>query len=537
MTIPTPDTTAGPSAPVAIPRAAGILLHPTSLPGPHGVGDLGSAAYRFIETLEASRQTIWQMMPLGPVGMGNSPYAASSAFAGFPLLIALDQLMGRGWLDQSDLDAPDFPPAQVQFEAAAAFKTERLRKAFGRFEQAATKDDRAALTAFQERQSAWLNDFALFMAIKDANGGAGWMNWDEGLALRDPAALDTARQQLAEDIRFHQWVQWIFFDQWAAVRKYANDRGIKIVGDIPIFVAWDSADVWVHREQFQMEGATPQAVAGVPPDAFSKTGQRWGNPLYDWEKMAANGYRWWLDRFRATLELVDTVRLDHFRGFAAYWSVPADEDTAINGTWVPGPGQALFDALEAELGHTPLIVEDLGEITPDVIELREALGFPGMKVLQFAFGDDAHGIPQGENPYLPHNYDPNYVVYTGTHDNDTTVGWFASLGPEERSSALRYIGGDGSRIARDLTRLAFQSVASVAILPLQDLLELGNEGRMNVPGRPEHNWTWRYTEGMIQPEHTEWLAALTAATGRWKDPDAPSKETETETPDDDTTQA
>jgi 4-alpha-glucanotransferase len=509
-----------PYEPTVRPRKAGILLHPTSLPGPHGVGDLGAAAYRFVEFLEAARQTVWQMMPLGPVGLGNSPYAASSAFAGSPLLIALDQLAGRGLLDESDLRAPDFPPSQVQFDDAAQFKQERLRKAFGRFEQQVTTEERASLAQFEQRQAAWLNDYALFMALKDAHGGAGWMDWAEPLALREPAALAAARRQQAEDIRFHQWVQWTFFEQWASVRRYANERGITIVGDIPIFVALDSADVWVHREQFQMEGAVPTAVAGVPPDAFSKTGQRWGNPLYDWEKMAATGYRWWLDRFRATLELVDTVRLDHFRGFAAYWRVPADEATAINGRWVPGPGKALFDALEAEQGHTPLIVEDLGEITADVIELRGELGFPGMKVLQFAFGDDAHGTPKGKNPYLPHNYDPNYVVYTGTHDNDTTVGWFHSLSDEERASVLRYTGTDGSRIARDLTRLAYQSVADIAVAPLQDLLELGNEGRMNVPGRPEHNWTWRYTEGMIQDEHAAWLADLTAATARWRPPES-----------------
>jgi 4-alpha-glucanotransferase len=518
-----------PSTRSPMPRAAGILLHPTSLPGPHGIGDLGAAAYRFVETLEAARQTIWQMMPLGPVGLGNSPYAASSAFAGFPLLIALDQLAGRGWLDQGDLDAPHFPPAQVQFEGAAAFKMERLRKAFGRFGQRSGAEDRASLEAFQERQRAWLNDYALFMALKDAHGGSGWMDWERALALREPDALAKARHDLAADVRFHQWVQWVFFEQWTSVRKYANDRGITIVGDIPIFVALDSADVWVHRGQFQMDDEQPTVVAGVPPDAFSKTGQRWGNPIYDWERMAETGFRWWLDRFEATLELVDTVRLDHFRGFAAYWSVPADEETAINGAWVPGPGKALFDAIDKELGHIPMIVEDLGEITPDVIVLREALGFPGMKVLQFAFGDDAYGTPQGENQYLPHNYDPNYVVYTGTHDNDTTVGWLANLSGEERASVLRYLGTDGSRIARDLTRLAHQSVAAVAVIPLQDLLELGSEGRMNVPGRPEHNWTWRYQEGMIQPRQTEWLADLTAATARWKAPDKePDDEPEAE---------
>ena len=536
--LPTADAAGLPTAPgSSMPRAAGILLHPTSLPGPHGIGDLGAAAYRFVELLEAAKQTVWQMMPLGPVGLGNSPYAASSAFAGFPLLIALDQLMGRGWLDESDLHAPDFPPSQVQFDGAAAFKMERLRKAFGRFEQSGTDEDRAELAAFQEQHGAWLNDYALFMALKDAHGGSGWMDWERPLALRQARALAKAHADLAEDVRFHQWVQWVFFWQWAAVRKYANDRRITIVGDIPIFVALDSADVWVHRAQFQMDDEQPKVVAGVPPDAFSKTGQRWGNPIYDWSRMARGGFTWWLDRFKATLQLVDTVRLDHFRGFAAYWAVPADEETAINGKWVPGPGKALFDALAAELGHIPMIVEDLGEITPDVIALRQALGFPGMKVLQFAFGDGPPGEPLAGNPYLPHNYESNCVVYTGTHDNDTTVGWLANLGERERASVLRYLGTDGSRIAHDLTRLAHQSVAAVSVIPLQDLLELGSEARMNVPGRPDANWTWRYTDGMIQHQHTEWLAELTMATGRWQPPPTPEPEDPTPEPEDEEDEA
>ncbi|MCC6174585.1 MAG: 4-alpha-glucanotransferase [Chloroflexi bacterium] len=515
-----PDTT--PDDLPEVPRRAGILLHPTSLPGAHGVGDLGAAAYRFVEYLEAGRQTLWQVMPLGPVGLGNSPYAARSAFAGNPLLIALDQLWGRGWLDEGDLRGPDFPPDQVQFEEAAAFKERRLRMAFRRFERRAPAKDRAKLETFCGRHRAWLDDFALFMSIKEANGGRGWMDWERGLALRDPDAVDDARGALADDVRFHQFVQWIFFEQWGQLRRYANERGILIVGDIPIFVALDSSDVWVHRDLFLMDAqGRPTAVAGVPPDAFSETGQRWGNPLYDWGRLARNGYRWWLDRFRATLELVDTVRLDHFRGFQAYWEVPAEEETAIHGRWVPGPGAALFDALEAELGRIPMIVEDLGEITPDVIALRERLGFPGLKVLQFAFGDDAQvTIPQGKNPYLPHNYEPNCVTYTGTHDNDTTAGWYASLDDATRSAVLRYLGwGPGApvhHVTRELVRMAYRSVARWAIVPLQDVLGLGSEARMNVPGLPEHNWTWRYPEHALQPDQSDWLADLTATYGRWQ---------------------
>jgi 4-alpha-glucanotransferase len=456
------------------------------------------------------------MMPLGPVGLGNSPYSARSAFAGAPVLISLEQLARRGLLQPADLHGTDFPDDRAQFDEAEAFKLDRLRRAFARFGERASDADRAALEQFLEQHREWLDDFALFMALKDVHEQAGWMDWPRPLALRQPRAIAKARRDLDADVRFHSWAQWVFFDQWKALRQYANERGITIVGDIPIFVALDSADVWVHRDLFKMDQhGQPTVVAGVPPDAFSETGQRWGNPVYDWEKLAEDSYRWWVNRFRATLELVDTVRLDHFRGFAAYWEVPASEETATNGTWVPGPARALFDAVEAELGRIPMIVEDLGEITPDVIALREELRFPGMKVLQFAFGDDAVGVPKGRNPYLPHNYTSDCVVYTGTHDNDTTIGWLTSLPEGERASVLRYLATDGSRIALDLMRLAHQSVAAVAIVPLQDLLELGPEARMNVPGRPEHNWTWRFRESMIEPWRVEWIANLTAATGRW----------------------
>ena len=494
-------------------RAAGILLHPTSLPGPHGIGDLGAGAYRFVEFLEAGRQTLWQLMPLGPVGMGNSPYAASSAFAGNPLLIALDEVAGRGWLDQADLAGPDFPPHQVQFDQAAAFKLGALGRAFEQFSATSSGDDE--FVAFCEQQRSWLDDYALFMALKEANGGSAWFQWERGLALREPEAIAATRRGLAERIRFQQFVQWLFFGQWGAIKRYANEREIQIIGDIPIFVAHDSADVWVHRDIFHLDDrGEPTVVAGVPPDAFSATGQRWGNPLYSWERLAERGYRWWIERFRATLQMVDVIRLDHFRGFQAYWEVPAAHETAQHGRWVEGPREGLFDAVVAELGRVPMIVEDLGDITPDVIELRERLGFPGMKVLQFAFGEDAVGVPTGKNPYLPHNHRPDFVVYTGTHDNDTTVGWFASLSEGERAAVLRYLGKDGHDIAWDLIRLALSSVAEWAIVPLQDVLGLGSEARMNVPGRPEDNWTWRYVEGALTPAHAERLAELTATYGR-----------------------
>ena len=500
-------------------RAAGILLHPTSLPGPHGVGDLGAAAYRFVDFLAAGRQTLWQIMPLGPVGLGNSPYASSSAFAGSPLLISLDRLAERGWLDADDLSGPDFPPERVEYEAAGQLKQERLRTAFERFRAQASDDDRASLAEFRKRERGWLDDYALFAALKERHADA-WWDWPEALALREPATLDRARRDLADEVAFQEFVQWVFYAQWGEVRRYANERGIRIVGDIPIFVAQDSVDVWAHRDVFYLdEHGQPTVVAGVPPDYFSPTGQRWGNPLYNWDRLAETGYAWWIDRFRATLELVDLIRIDHFRGFQGYWEVPADEDTALHGRWMPGPGKKFFEAVRVALGELPIVVEDLGDITPDVIELREALGFPGMKVLQFAFGEEAQrDVPTGENPYLPHNYEENCVAYTGTHDNDTTVGWYASREEAERHAVRRYLGRNGDDIAWDFIRLALSSVARYAIVPLQDVLQLGSEARMNVPGQPSDNWTWRYREDQIARWHPEALADITATYGRWQAP-------------------
>jgi len=498
-------------------RAAGILLHPTSLPGPHGVGDLGAAAYRFVDFLEAGRQSLWQLMPLGPVGLGNSPYASSSAFAGSPLLVALEPLVASGWLDADDLRDASFEPDRVEYVAADEFKHAKLRVAYDNFSERASREDRAALGEFQERERGWLDDVALFAALKDEHGGA-WWGWPREVALRHPAALDAARRDLADRVAYHQFSQWVFWSQWAELRAYANARGIQIVGDIPIFVAQDSVDVWANRDIFHLdEHGQPTVVAGVPPDYFSPTGQRWGNPLYNWARLAETGYAWWIERFRATLRLVDLIRLDHFRGFQAYWEVPAAELTALKGRWLPGPGTLLFEAVHDALGELPIIVEDLGDITPAVIALRETLGFPGMKVLQFAFGEDAaREVPFGENPYLPHNYEEPYVAYTGTHDNDTTVGWYASRGEDEKHAIRRYLGRSGDDVAWDFIRLALASVARYVIVPLQDVLSLGSEARMNVPGVPADNWAWRYRDDMLLPEHAERLAELTATYGRWQ---------------------
>jgi 4-alpha-glucanotransferase len=496
-------------------RGSGLLLHPTSLPGPGGVGDLGPAAYGFVDFLADARQTLWQMLPLGPIGHGYSPYAATSAFAGNPLLVALQPLLERGWLDPADLEgAPLGAEERVDYEAAARYKGTALGQAWRNFEQRAEPADRQRFEAFCQAH-AWLPDFALFSALKETRQRTPWYAWENGLIERQASALERQRRELAVLMQTHAFSQFLFFEQWSALKRYANERGVRLIGDIPIFVAHDSADVWAHQAMFFLEpNGAASVVAGVPPDAFSATGQRWGNPLYRWDRLAAAGYGWWIERFRGTLETVDLVRLDHFRGFEAYWEVPGRSETAVEGRWVPGPGEALFRAVEQTLGEVPMIVEDLGVITPAVEQLRERLGYPGMKVLQFAFGDDAQGPILGRNPYLPHNYRPNCVVYTGTHDNDTTVGWYASLDEAVRHAVRRYLAVDGGDIAWDLIRCALRSVAELAIIPLQDVLSLGNEARMNLPGTQHGNWSWRYRAEQLGQEAGMRLAELTAVYGR-----------------------
>lgn len=490
-------------------RRAGILLHPTSLPGAHGIGDLGDAALRWLDFLVAGRQTLWQVLPLGPPGYGESPYAARSAFAGNPLLISLDRLAEDGLLDAGDLaDAPAWRPDRVDYAAVDAYKTPRLRAAFGRF-RAAPAELHHDFDAFTRASGAWLEDWALFAALREAHDGAAWNTWEPALVRREPAALADARARLDGEIAYHRFVQYIFARQWGAVHDAARAAGVRLIGDIPIFVAHDSADLWAHQDLFLLGRAgEPMVVAGVPPDYFSPTGQRWGNPLYNWERLRETGYAWWIDRFRATLADVDLVRIDHFRGFESYWEVPAAEETALRGQWRPGPGEPFFAAVSAALGALPVIVEDLGLITEAVHDLRRALGYPGMTVLQFAFGDDA------ANPYLPHNYASNCVVYTGTHDNDTTEGWFAALSAAERARVARYAGGGGETISRKLIRLALGSVARMAITPLQDVLGLGDEARMNLPGEGSGNWSWRATSDQLDPAHAAWLAEMTAMFGR-----------------------
>ncbi len=492
-----------------LPRSSGILLHPTSLPGLHGIGTLGAHARRWIDFLDNARQRFWQVLPLGPTGFGDSPYQCFSAFAGNPLLIDLDDLVERGWLAEADTRPPSpFPEERVDYGAVIPFKRRALHLAFEGFRARAQDDDRAAFAAFCEQEAHWLDDFALFMALKDRFQAA-WNEWPDDIRLRRPTALARYRQELADAVEEHRFIQWTFYRQWETLKAYAHQRGLQIIGDIPIFVAYDSADVWAHPELFYLdEDGRPTVVAGVPPDYFSPTGQRWGNPLYRWDVLAENGYRWWVDRFRSVLRMVDWVRLDHFRGFEAYWEIPADMPTAEVGRWVKGPGDDFFRTLERELGRLPIIAEDLGLITPEVEALRERWGFPGMKVLQFAFSGP-------DNPYLPHNYThPNWVVYTGTHDNDTTVGWFESLDEKTRRFVHTYLARDGSDIAWDMMRLAWQSIAVLAIAPMQDVLRLGTEARMNFPGRPWGNWQWRMRADALTGELAQALAEMTCTYGR-----------------------
>ncbi len=491
--------TSGDDHPEALPwpdRAAGVLLHPTSLPGPFGAGDLGRDARSFVDMLVDAGQSVWQILPLGPPGDGNSPYSARSVFAGNPALIAIDPLIDEGLLDRHELDdRPWFSPDRVDFEAVAEWRRPLLRRACERFlssRRAAELDDFAA-------RSPWLGGYALFAALRSGYGTS-WDTWPLPFARQEPVAMREAIRDYAAEIRYQQFLQWCFDRQWHDLRAYANSRGVRILGDVPIFPAYDSADVWANPHLFKLDpSGHPERVAGVPPDAFSAAGQRWGNPLYRWDVLAAQEYSWWGERLRATLSRVDLLRIDHFRGFYAAWEIPTTDETAERGEWVSGPGPAIFAAIRAQMGDPPIIVEDLGVITGAVRALRDSLGYPGMAVLQFAFSDDAR------NPYLPHNHRQNLVVYTGTHDNDTTLGWFRSLGERERDAVLRYLARDGSDIVSDLIRLAYSSVAKLAIVPMQDIIGLGSEARLNVPGTATGNWNWRFRWDQVDGGRVHWL--------------------------------
>ncbi len=487
-----------------IQRSSGLLLHPTSLPGTFGIGDLGAPARRFLDFLSQSRQSLWQVLPLNPTGPTHSPYQAFSAFAGNPLLISPEILVVDGLLKASDLkNVPSFPADRVDFPAAIAFKTALLHQAHKRFRPDSAYDE------FCAHHASWLDDYSLFMALKDAHQGAAWNMWGSALAGRKSGALKKARAEFALEIDFERFTQFLFFRQHGALKSEANARGIRIIGDLPIFVGHNSADVWANPHLFHLnKDGHATAVAGVPPDYFSKTGQLWGNPLYRWDAMAENRYAWWLHRLRMALTLYDVVRIDHFRGFQAYWSIPGTETTAMNGRWEPGPDSHFFTAVREEFGQLSIIAEDLGLITPAVERLRDRFRLPGMKVLQFAFSDP-------KNVYLPHNYlTPNCVVYTGTHDNNTNRGWWQSLKSKERSFAREYLGTNGRDISWDLIRLAHSSIAATSIVPLQDVLDLGSEARMNTPGVESGNWGWRCPEAALKDDLASRLGELTVRFGR-----------------------
>ncbi|HEU0012101.1 MAG TPA: 4-alpha-glucanotransferase [Longimicrobium sp.] len=490
-------------------RAGGILLHPTSLPGP-GIGDLGEHAFRFIDWLASAEQQLWQVLPLVAVNEGGSPYNALSAFAGNPLLISPAELFLHGLLPEEAAPAPDLPLDGIDFPAVMAWKDEVVGRAYELYLDSDDLDLEADFGAYRDRNRGWLDDYALFRALRDEFGGRWWPEWPARLRARDERALDEARNDLLLEADRHAYAQYLFDLQWTAVRRHAHAAGIRIVGDVPIFVAHDSADVWANQHLFTLDAeGRATVVSGVPPDYFSATGQRWGNPLYRWDVLARDGYRWWIDRFRRTLEMVDVVRIDHFRGFEAYWEVPADEETALNGRWVPGPGRALFDAARRELGTLPLVAEDLGLITDEVEALRDGLGLPGMRVLQFAFGDDER------NPHLPRNYVHNAVAYTGTHDNDTARGWYdESADPNERQGVRRLTDAPEDEMHWAMIETVLRSRAGWAVVPLQDVLGLGSQARMNTPGTGEGNWAWRLREGDVTPELAARLAALTRASGR-----------------------
>lgn len=487
-------------------RSAGVLLHPTSLPGRFGVGDLGDELIAFLDWAVSAGMHVWQLLPLNPPGYGYSPYGCISSFAGNPLLISPQRLLDNGLLPSID-DVPEFPNDHVDFDRVTEFKNRLLRESFAHFEANGRADQRTALKRF-ERDNKWLPEWALYAALKEKYEGHQWSAWPRELARREKEAVAAANEELADEIRFHKYVQWLFFTQWAAVREAAYARKIKIMGDIPIYVACDSADVWANRNLFQLdENGEPRFVAGVPPDYFSETGQRWGNPLYDWDKMRAQNFRWWVARIRANLRFADMLRLDHFRGFAAYWEVPASESTAMNGRWVPGPGRALFDAIRNAVGDVPLVAEDLGFITAEVHELRRAIDIPGMKILQFGFSHI-------DSPHLPHRYEPETVVYTGTHDNDTARGWYETAPAEERALAREYLGCDSGEFAEALMRAAYTSVAETAIVPVQDILSLSSDARMNRPGAKSDNWSWRMEPQSLTAADATRMRRLAEITGR-----------------------
>jgi 4-alpha-glucanotransferase len=495
------------------PRATGILLHPSSLPSRGGIGDFGPAAYEFLDFLAAARQGVWQVLPLGPPSLGNSPYSSISAFAGNPLFISLDRLVEHGWLDASRLAHMRENGEHVNYETVAGDKMPLLTEAAQKFLATAAGPRRNRFDGFCSGNDWWLEDFALFDALRERFARKCWNDWPSELARREPKALQNARDDLAEQITVRQAIQFFFYEQWRALRQACAQKSIRIVGDVAIFVAYDSADVWAHRDRFRLrENLEPDVVSGVPPDAFSATGQRWGNPLYNWEVMRSHGYEWWIQRLRWATQTCDYIRLDHFRGFEQFWEIPADDPTAMNGRWVDGPKDELFNRLREALGGLPFFAEDLGYITPEVHALRERHNIPGIAVLQFGFSDP------GAHIYLPHRLQPDCVVYTGTHDNNTSLGWWEDAPENERRAVQTYTGDCSDGVNWALIRLAQASVASLAVVPLQDVLGLGSDCRLNTPSVPDGNYLWRFRQGALTPALSDRLALLAEITDRIPQP-------------------
>jgi 4-alpha-glucanotransferase len=494
---------------MTFPRSAGILLHPISLPSRGGVGDFGPAAYEFLDFLAEARQGVWQVLPLNPPANGNSPYSSTSAFAGNPQLVSLERLVEYGWLDAASVSALPTEVARIDYEQVNRDKLPLLWQAARNFLERANGDARQRFDDFCGGNSWWLEDYVLFDTLRQRHG-RNWSLWPAELARREAPAVEAARLQLGSELLLRRVAQFFFWEQWRALRHYCAQKSIRVVGDVAIFVDYESADVWAHREFFRLkeDDLQPKAVSGVPPDYFSATGQRWGNPLYNWEAIRATGYRWWVQRLRWAAQTCDLVRLDHFRGFAQFWEIPASQPTAVNGRWVDGPGDEFFNKLREDLGGMPFFAEDLGVITPDVVALRDGQKIPGMAVLQFAFGD------AGAHAYLPHRLAADCVLYTGTHDNDTTLGWWATLGEKERRAVLALVGPCEDGPNWGLIRLAQGSPANLSVVPLQDVLGLGSEARLNVPSTHEGNYHWRYPEGSLRPELAEKLAALAEVTDR-----------------------
>ena len=494
---------------MTFPRSAGILLHPISLPSHGGIGDFGPAAYEFLDFLAEARQGVWQVLPLNPPANGNSPYSSTSAFAGNPQLVSLERLVKYGWLDAASVSALPTEVARIDYEQVNRDKLPLLGQAARNFLERTNGDARQRFDDFCEGNSWWLEDYVLFDTLRERHG-RNWCQWPAELARREAPAVEAARLQLGSELLLRRVAQFFFWEQWRALRHYCAQKSIRVVGDVAIFVDYESADVWAHREFFRLkeDDLQPQAVSGVPPDYFSATGQRWGNPLYNWEAIRATGYRWWVQRLRWAAQTCDLVRLDHFRGFAQFWEIPASQPTAVNGRWVDGPGDEFFNKLREDLGGMPFFAEDLGVITPDVVALRDGQKIPGMAVLQFAFGD------AGAHAYLPHRLAADCVLYTGTHDNDTTLGWWATLGEKERRAVLALVGPCEDGPNWGLIRLAQGSPANLSVVPMQDVLSLGSEARLNVPSTHEGNYHWRYPEGSLRPELAEKLAALAEVTDR-----------------------